>query len=599
MVKIPENVQIPTAKHPITEKPALDATHITTQGFLQPQPIFIKECVPNQRFDVTCESFTRLNPMPVPTFGRARVNNRAFFVPMRTIMPHFNEFIEAEPVFHNATLSFGLIAGVPVINNTDFVSWFNNFGATQSSASDPYDYIDDSNVKYFFNNKGRFAYKLLLSLGYQVFFDQTYSREWSALPLLAFSKVFLDWMYPSQYANDSVASAVQALLNSDAPAIQFTDGDFDDIVNLCMYCTYDDDYFVSAWDRPVAPNSGAEHSVAMIDVTNNQHYLGVTNDNANPALPYPTPIQPTNGTPHVASELGNDVSYGVITQYVIDTLKSLTDYTKRHQMAGVRAVDRYLAEYGINLSSEIMKRSIYLGADTFDINFMDVMSMSDTSASGGDVLGSYAGKGIGYGRKQFSYDLGQEFGYFIIVNSIIPDVGYYQGIDKSVVGHVTAMDFYHGDFDNQGVQAIAKEELYMPVNANTNFDASYPSQVFAFIPRFAEYKVLRSRLSGLYTYHSSNLGMDAYYLYRDCSANVPAAIGHDINFVRGKDYDQYNRMFYGYDASTEIIEDQFNFIHHFTLKSFDDLLPLWDTYEFHDEDKHAKVNIHPNGSKLN
>ena len=71
----------------------LGCDHITTANFMQYNVAWFKELVPNEKISVSMETFTRLNPMPVPTFGRAKINNRAFFVPFRTIFPAWNDFI--------------------------------------------------------------------------------------------------------------------------------------------------------------------------------------------------------------------------------------------------------------------------------------------------------------------------------------------------------------------------------------------------------------------------------------------------------------------------------------------------------------------------
>ena len=71
----------------------LGCDHITSANFMQYNVAWCKELVPKEKISVSMETFTRLNPMPVPTFGRAKINNRAFFVPFRTIFPAWNDFI--------------------------------------------------------------------------------------------------------------------------------------------------------------------------------------------------------------------------------------------------------------------------------------------------------------------------------------------------------------------------------------------------------------------------------------------------------------------------------------------------------------------------
>ena len=139
-----------------------------------------------------------------------------------------------------------------------------------------------------------------------------------------------------------------------------------------------------------------------------------------------------------------------ISEYALTALKSLTDFMKRNQLAGSKAADRYLARFGKALTSEQLGRSVYLGASMQDIQIGDIMSTSDTvNGNAGEQLGAYAGKGISYGNGHFDYET-KEYGMFITVCSIVPKVGYFQGIDRTVK-HLSKLDFYMPEFDNLGV----------------------------------------------------------------------------------------------------------------------------------------------------
>ena len=67
--------------------------HITTQEISRLQPIMIREMVPGDHFRVKSQSFHRLAPLPVPTYGNLRNVTRAFFVPARILMRGFEQCI--------------------------------------------------------------------------------------------------------------------------------------------------------------------------------------------------------------------------------------------------------------------------------------------------------------------------------------------------------------------------------------------------------------------------------------------------------------------------------------------------------------------------
>ena len=458
----------------------LSCTHITTSDWMHCAPTYIKELVPGESIKIHQETFTRLAPMSVPTFGRGLIHNRAFFVPFRTIFDKWNEFITAADV---APSVVGLGSGattnlsvnrVPTINNEDLVRLFcigTSAGTVVSSTTfatlnvpgtgyDPtkHDILllvtsgaNDTFVgeyTYDLTNAGRRLMKVLQSLGYNILWQfnttqATVDAEYSALPLMAYLKVICDWYYPSQYVGDSAYTYVQSILTNRPSSTGVYRLSFTDLSNIFRntkspfngLVNYDSDYFVSAFDYPNSASEGdfrfgGTSPIVLRDIN---YYSGSTTTNNG---------QVFNGqgsaSPAYDSPIGDVASYrpsnttntnGIrITQYGLDALKALTDYMKRHQLVGARALDRFYARFGKSLDSAKMDRSYYIGADNIPLQIGDVMSHADTS---GATLGDYAGKGIGFGANgnfEFTTD---EYGVIVIVTSIVPQVGYYQGIDRS------------------------------------------------------------------------------------------------------------------------------------------------------------------------
>ena len=443
----------------------LGCDHITTANFMQYNVAWCKELVPKEKISVSMETFTRLNPMPVPTFGRAKINNRAFFVPFRTIFPGWNDFItDAQHTF--ASGNTAVIDRVPYVKNSDLVEFIAGIQGDNSTVysevvgdEDNADivlrdvYLDDVyEIRMKLTAAGRQAMKVLESLGYKIIWDYTDESVYSALPILAMAKVYVDWYFPSAYVGTGgLINRVESLFFRDVldnDTGEFSGGvvtqyDLNDIFDLILKgVNYDSDYFVSAWDNPVAPNNNTYSGITMTDPTTN---LGATI------------VNDADGS------LGTPTTSGTLSQWLIDGLKSLTDYMKRHQLVGARALDRYLARFGVNLSAEKLRRSVYLGSGYENIQFGDVMSTADTD---GASLGNYAGKGIGYGTANFDYET-DEYGIMIIISSIVPKAGYYQGINRNVM-HLGKLDYWTPEFDNLGTQAISKSELFVPFGTTSN-----------------------------------------------------------------------------------------------------------------------------------
>lgn len=559
----------------------LSSQHISTANFMQLNVAWAKELVPREKINVFMETFTRLDPLPVPTYGRGNINNRAFFVPFRTIFPAWNDFItDTRHDFNVAGSTSGvskLVTKVPTVSNYTLLSYLMSSGIGVTSTASSYDFATADQKYIKLTAKGRQIMKQLQSLGYTIIPDASISTEYSALPLLALAKVYCDWYFPSAYTQDTVYSTVNGLFTynsissvNSSYSFSLTTEHLKAIFNLIANgVNYDSDYFVSAWDNPVNPNDGAFSNDIRVNGLTGDSDSDVTSNSDEPSVN-------VNGT---------------FSQYTLNALRALTDYMKRHQLVGSRALDRYLARFGVNLPAEKLNRSIYIGSQKQGLQFGDVMA----TAEGGDVnLGDYAGKGVSYGDGNFSFDT-DEYGIMIIISSIVPTTGYYQGLDRSLK-HISKLDFYTPEFDNLGTQPIMKQELYTPINAYTmQGDISkLTTGVFGFTPRYSEYKVGKDRLTGDFRCHSMNTSLTPWHLMREVNYETVDSIVHDVNFVRSEDKGQYSRIFYSNDAD---VSDKFKMIYNFNVTSHSPMKSMFDTYEFESHGKSVTEDV--NGVKMN
>lgn len=568
-----------------TTKLDLSCDHISTANFMQYNVAYSKELVPKEKISVNMETFTRLLPMPVPTFGRARINNRCFFVPFRTVMPNWNDFItDNKSVSGNVSTAF--FAVVPKLPNGVLVAFIKQPTMSTTGSVTDYDYriatATTSGVTYDYRkltSAGRQFKKIIESLGYKIIPHTGNSTLYSALPLLCMAKVYHDWYYPSAYATDSIVNAVEILFKKDS-SLTLQLADLNNIFNMIRYVNYDSDYFVSAWDNPTNPNDSAYSSITLSDPSQSSTTIQVSNGSANTGV---------TESPQLISTAASGFS-----QWAIDALKSVTDYMKRHQLVGARTLDRYMARFGIALTPEKLVRSVYVGSTSTDIQFGDIMSTADTSTS---QLGNYAGKGIGYGQSSFDFST-DEYGMLMIISTIQPKAGYYQGIDRNVL-HLARTDFWTPEFDNLGTQAISKGELYVDNGnftdaANATANAGYTSDIFGWTPRYAEYKLGRDRLTGDFALNSFDSTNGAWHTMRELGFTAPANIVHNVSFITGQDAGQYDRIFYNTDTNAA---DKFNVIYHFDIASYSPMKSLFDTYEF--EDKGKSMDLDVNGVKMN
>lgn len=559
----------------------LSCDHVTTMNFFKGKISYIKEMVPKEKISVGVESLVRVPALQVPTFGRYSLVHRAFFVPMRTIFTEWNTFIT-----NTFSLSTGaIISQVPYISNNTFVNNFVSntlYANSTTSTTARYDIVrttGSATTKYILTETGRYILDFFASCGIRFSWVTTDTTQISALPVLAVLKMMQDWYSNSQY--ELPIEIDQFIMNNSTVK---SGGDITkDLMNLVYSfaytkCSqYDQDYFTSAFSEPSGPSSDISLEGEISFVPSDSEEAATTIDAGNVA---------------VMSNTSN------LSKLAIQGLTHLSDFLKRYQLSGAKAIDRYLARFGVRLADEKLNRSVYLGSNKTPIQIGEVLSTADTD---GAAIGDYAGKGIAYGNNgKFSYST-DEFGYFIIYSQIIPKIGYVQGIDRTAL-HLTPTDFFTGEFDGLGNQAIARKELYSPFDGSKgwSFLDSTQASIFGYTPRYAEYKVGRDKLTGDYQFGSMNNGEDSWYSFRmfpDSNDTNTMPIYYktaSTTFVQtNSDESQYKRVFNNEGQSV----DYFRCIFHFDVRDEAPMRQLFDNYEW--ENNGQEVSLQVNGTNLN
>ena len=225
MANFLDTIKVKTAVDKRTQQ-NLSSFHVTTGNFMQFNVAFSRELVPNQSITINHNTFARLQPLPVPTYGRAKIQNRAFFVPFRIVFPAFNDFI-SDAAHITSEGDSVIYTSVPKISSQVLTNFFSgvNYGNLPgnyvsrnekpgSIVSANFDYQTTYGQFIRLSKHGRYCMKILQSLGYQVMWEDASGRpsstadvDYSALPLLCLAKVYADWYYPSLYISNPKNSA--------------------------------------------------------------------------------------------------------------------------------------------------------------------------------------------------------------------------------------------------------------------------------------------------------------------------------------------------------------------------------------------------------
>lgn len=667
MASFLDKVKVPTAVSDNT-KVDLSHQHISSIDMFQLQPNMYYDMVADSKIDVNFQTLVRLNPLPVPTFGRISLHHRAFFVPYRTIFRGWTDFItDSVHVPSSKGAASGLLQFVPSVSNFTFVELFKKYiyGLGTSTDLDGHGpFYDPSSIStqeyedimsstslmyrintnadaadvvmftgtsgyqgwYCFTALGRQFYKIIESLGYKIvwsdvpvsddkeFIDHIYS----AMPLLALGKIFCDHYFPTQYTSISDYDYVLSLCNHDIDTSQFllTEDDLSYILWLCSFVYYDTDMFTASFDVPNQPVVGNVSDFKLSNIDEIGRVLGTANhviDKQNVVTNNSGLPTADNGrygelnAPFVTGYLNttaNAVVAAGFSQFLVDALKRFTDFMKRNQMSSSRALERYLARYGVAIPAEKLNRSIYVGSEIQDVVIGDIMSTADTN---GASLGSYAGKGISSGSGHFEFKASED-GIFMVLTSLVPNVGYFQGVDPSVK-RLTKTDFFIPELtDGLGVEAVSSDELYVPQRYNANWKNLF-KHVFGFLPRGYSYKIKNDHVTGnmrLFSINGANPNTpsefnaaNSWHLMRTFDdadfPNGADSVVHGPAFLNGRlDRLQYKRIFYDVAASSP---DNFIMITNFDMVAYLPMCSLFDTYEFDEHGKEVTLQVH--GPKLN
>lgn len=579
----------------------LSGQTISTSDFFKPFPSRSIPVFPDDKFSIKDETFVRLQPMSVPTFGRVDMVNRWFFVPYMSVFPAWNHFIVERPY------SGSVLSSVPSIRNDQLIralcydpTGTDNIGSNifvtrdvQGSSLSGHDFgfyhpVPATNYWYNFTPRGRHLYQILQGLGYSINFTLGDISAQSLLPLLCYIRVISDY-----FVDPQIASTYERWFHGTTPSMPV------DNFNLFAHITntnYDFDYFTSAWQNPSSPaaSSSVNHFEDDITFVDQNHQTSLTDNGST--------------TPRLfAHDSQSETPIWNITQYALDQLRSATNFLRRHNLVGWRLLDRFLADYGKKLDFKEANQSLFLHSKSVPIQISDVTATAGTASN---ILGAYAGKGIGYADSDFTFDSGSLFGQLICITSIIPKIGYYQGRKKQQgVLSIRPLDFYHGDFDNVGVQAIQLQELFASGLSTgefgTNWNNTYdPTSIFGYQNRYAEFKNGYDSLLGDFRVNTLRTGFESFHLMRqifpdggtyDITQEPWKSLRSISGIFRKGEQEQFDRIFSYQSADT----DHFMLFMNFDISAVRNMQSISDDLLETSHEQVQDVQLHRDGSLFN
>lgn len=512
----------------------LSHNQITTSDFGYLVPICYRDMVPNDDFTVKHDLFTRLAPLAVPTFTpspiKVRVHN--FFVPYRILFPHWDAFITQDP--NNNYIP-------PYLTGSDIDQWVSRDKAYYSTSS-------SHRLQYT---------RLMTNLGLnpRTFTNQEAFLEdvrFSMFPFLAYYRIWLDWFMDSSIEDHTAKVAAFNEMIKDGGDLHA----YADELCLTRNACFKKDYFTTARQ---SPQSGDASKVAVdIAGTDLNSVLWGTGTTPTPIYKIPNSSNVGISSPQTGSS--------VIGQFTIEALRaanSLQKWLEKNNFVGTKLINRMFAHFGIAPSPERLDMSEFIGGSEFPIEIGDVTSTSFQQGEDDYMgLGAQSGKGWGRGRSNSVTYHAKEHGVFMSLMSILPDTGYYQGISRFWQKGVTGepLDYFTPEFENLGFQEVLNKELFVPFDTDTQYNDYQPDGIFAFQPRYAEYKFQQDILAADFLTSvntPTGFNLDSWHLFRKFNFDNDNPIALNKNLV---ECDNHNNDFDRIFQSTDNEYDHFYFM---------------------------------------
>lgn len=406
-------------------------------------PVMLMECVPGDHVTLGSDLLVRFAPMLAPVMHRFDATIHYFFVPNRILWPKsWERFI---------TGSYLTVGG------TDPV-W-------------PYVVIDDTQEPGFL--------RLADYLGLPTPPVGAVPSQVSALPFAAYMKVFAEF-YRDQNLDPTVGDDIY-------PGTELVDGENHSGLFEMKFRAWEHDYFSSAlpWAQ-----KGPE---VVIPYNQQDQRVIANNGTATTVLtgaPYSIPVDAAlSDNPDVApNQLFVDPEMTADTAPSIDDLRrafKLKEWLEKNARGGTRYIESILMHFGVKSSDKRLQRPEYITGLKAPVIISEVLNT--TGQVDGVPQGTMAGHGISGSAGNVGNYYCEEHGFIIGILSVTPKPAYQQGIPKHFLKNYNE-DYFWPSFAHLGEQPVQQQELY----------AYTPNQfeTFGYVPRYAEYKYLPSRVSG-------------------------------------------------------------------------------------------------------
>ncbi len=191
----------------------------------------------------------------------------------------------------------------------------------------------------------------------------------------------------------------------------------------------------------------------------------------------------TSNTSNVGVDLSNAATFDVNQ---IRTAFQVQKWLERNARGGVRYTEYLRSHFGVSPSDARLQRPQFIGSIKSPWIVSEVLQTSETNSSV-TPQGNQAGQAINLSRGRLGNFRSYEYGYIMILCSVVPKALYQQGIPRWL-SRKTNLDFYSPEFAHLSEQAVLNKEIF--------YNDSTANDTFGFQPIWNELRFVPSRVSG-------------------------------------------------------------------------------------------------------